>query len=292
MSKIKLLALDLDGTLLNSNGKIPEANRHAIRQAEERDVLVTIATGRRFRDAMPVGLELELNAPLITHNGALLKYAQTLETVAVSLLPNETIREILRVGREFGGDALLSADPHGKGTLFYDTVSEENIPLQKYIEWSRRLHGDDAEEAVHHVADLEEILDETETVHVSFSGKCGRMAHLEMILQSELDSIATVLTTVYPQMDFTLIDILPPDASKGIGLEKLAIINNLKPENVMVMGDNFNDLQMLEFAGTPVVMGNADPSLLEREEFYTTLSNDENGVAVAIEKFILGDFNG
>ncbi len=55
----------------------------------------------------------------------------------------------------------------------------------------------------------------------------------------------------------------------------------------MAMGDNFNDLQMLEFAGTPIVMGNADPSLLERQEFYTTLSNDENGVAVAIEKFIL-----
>jgi 5-amino-6-(5-phospho-D-ribitylamino)uracil phosphatase len=288
---IKLLALDLDGTLLNSRGKIPEANKRAIRQAEECGVLVTIATGRRFRDALPVGLELELNAPLITHNGALLKYAQTLETVAVSILSNDTIREILRVGREFGGDALLSADPRGKGTLLYDTISEENIPLQKYIAWSRTLHGDEAEEAVHHVENLEDVLDETETVHVSFSGKCEPMAQLEMIFQNELDSIANVLTTVYPRLDFTLIDILPPDASKGIGLEKLALINDLKPENVMAMGDNFNDLQMLEFAGTPVVLGNADPSLLEREEFYTTLSNDENGVAAAIEKFILGEFN-
>src|SRR5215212_6680645 len=112
---IKLLALDLDGTLLDSKGKIPVANTEAIRRAEEKGVLVTIATGRRFRDARPVGLQLQLNAPLITHNGALLKYAQTLETVAVSLLSSETVREILRVGREFGADALLSADPHGKG---------------------------------------------------------------------------------------------------------------------------------------------------------------------------------
>jgi hydroxymethylpyrimidine pyrophosphatase-like HAD family hydrolase len=111
-------------------------------------------------------------------------------------------------------------------------------------------------------------------------------------LQGELDSIATVLTTVYPHLDFTLIDILPPDASKGIGLEKLTLLNDLEAKNVMAMGDNFNDLQMLEFAGTPVVMGNASPELQTREEFYTTLSNDENGVAVAIEKFILGDFNG
>ncbi|HEX8288823.1 MAG TPA: Cof-type HAD-IIB family hydrolase [Pyrinomonadaceae bacterium] len=285
---IKLLALDLDGTLLNSKGVISEANKQAIKKAEERGVLVTIATGRRFRDARPVGLELELNAPLITHNGALLKYAQNLETVAASIISNETVREVLRVGREFGADALLSADPRGKGTLLYDTVSEDNIPLQKYIVWSKTLHGDEAEEAVMHVENLENVLDETETVHVSFSGKCEPMTHLEMILQSELDSAANVLTTVYPRLDFTLIDILPPDASKGIGLEKLTQIENLSAKNVMVCGDNFNDLHMLEYAGTPVVMGNADQSLLEREEFYTTTSNDENGVAVAIERFIFG----
>jgi 5-amino-6-(5-phospho-D-ribitylamino)uracil phosphatase len=289
MNQIKLLALDLDGTLLDSKGKIPDANTQAIRQAEEKGVLVTIATGRRFRDALPVGLQLALNAPLITHNGALLKYAQTLETVAVSLLSSATVREILRVGREFGADALLSADPHGKGTLLYERVSADNIPLQKYIVWSKHLHGDEAEEAVHHVPSLADVLGETETVHVSFSGKCAPMAHLEMILQSELSETATILTTVYPRLDFTLIDILPPDASKGIGLEKLAEIENLTRENVMVCGDNFNDLQMLEFAGTPVVMGNAAPALLENESFYQTLSNDENGVAAAIERFILSE---
>jgi hypothetical protein len=110
-----------------------------------------------------------------------------------------------------------------------------------------------------------------------------------MILQNELSDTATILTTRYPRLDFTLIDILPPDASKGIGLEKLAVIENLTPENVMVVGDNFNDLQMLEFAGTPVVMGNAAPELLENANFHQTLSNDENGVAAAIERFILSE---
>ncbi|HEY0657929.1 MAG TPA: HAD-IIB family hydrolase, partial [Pyrinomonadaceae bacterium] len=257
-----------------------------IRKAEEKGVLVTIATGRRFRDALPVGLELELNAPLITHNGALLKYAQTLETVAASIISTETAREILRVGREFGGDALLSADPHGKGVLFYDRVSAENVPLQKYIAWSKTLHGDEAESAVRHVENLEDVLDALETVHVSFSGTCAPMAEMEMILANELKDSATILTTRYPRLDFTLIDILPPDASKGTGVEKLTLIENLKRENVMVIGDNFNDLEMLEYAGTPVVMGNADPHLLEREGFHTTLSNDENGVALAIERFI------
>jgi len=285
---IKLLALDLDGTLLNSRGEIPEKNLEAIQRAEQIGVLVTIATGRRFRDALPVALQLKLNAPVVCHNGALLKYADTLENVAVSLLKKETVREILRVGKRFGGNALLSADPIGKGVLLYDTVSDDNVPLQKYIAWSKRLHGAEAEEAVHHVVNLEAVCGEIETVHISFSGTLAPMAELEMILRGELNDTATILTTVYPRLDFTLIDILPPDASKGVGVEKLALLNNLSAENVMAIGDNFNDLEMLEYAGTAVVMGNASPELLEREDFFSTLSNDENGVALAIEKFILG----
>ena len=289
---IKLLALDLDGTLLNSRGEISEINLEAIMQAEAKGVLVTIATGRRFRDALPVARQINLNAPLICHNGALLKYADTLETVAVSTLEKETVREVLRVGKEFGGDALVSADPNGKGVLLYDKISAENVPLQKYIQWSKRLHGAEAEEAVHHVKKLENVCDEIETIHISFSGACAPMRDLQKVLEGELKDTTNILTTVYPHLDFTLIDILPPDASKGVGVEKLALLNSLSAENVMVMGDNFNDLEMLEYAGTAVLMGNASPELLEREEFYTTLSNDENGVALAIEKFILGELNG
>jgi len=109
------------------------------------------------------------------------------------------------------------------------------------------------------------------------------------VLKTGLGDTVTVLPTIYPRRDFTLIDILPSDASKGKGVEKLALLNGLGSENVMTIGDNFNDLEMLEFAGTPVVMGNADPSLLERAEFYTTVTNDENGVAAAIEQFILSE---
>ena len=113
------------------------------------------------------------------------------------------------------------------------------------------------------------------------------MAEMQKILEDELKDSVNILATVYPQLDFTLLDILPPDASKGIGVEKLAALHGFSHENVMVCGDNFNDLEMLDFAGTPVVMGNAAPELQQREDFYTTLSNDENGVALAIERFIL-----
>lgn len=288
---IKLLALDLDGTTFDSSGHISDANRAAIRAAEDIGVLVTIATGRRFRDARPVGIDLRLNAPLITHNGALIKYGGSLETVACSLLSTEMTLEIIRVGKDLGGDALVSTDPHGLGTMLYDRISSENTPLQEYIRWSSRMHGDEVENSVEHVESLEAVIADHETVHISFSGRCSRMAELEIDLQRELGERITLLTTAYPSRDFTLIDILPIDASKGHGVAKLTELNDLTAENVMCIGDNFNDLEMLEYAGTPVVMGNAARELLERAEFYTTLSNDESGVAAAIERFILNQEN-
>jgi len=289
---IKLLALDLDGTTLDSTAQIPKANRKAIRAAEERGVLVTIATGRRFRDAQPLGLELELNAPLITHNGTLLKYARSEETVACSLLSTEMSLEIVRVGKDYGGDALVSTDPDGHGTLLYDRVSEDNLPLKKYLRWAENLHGGAVgREGVEHVPNLEDVLHEQEIVHISFSGTCDAMSAMLSVLNRELGHAVTILPTIYPQRDFTLIDILPADSSKGHGLARLAKLNDLRPENIMAIGDNFNDLEMLEYAGTSVVMGNADPRLLRKEEFYTTLSNDEAGVASAIERFILDQEN-
>ncbi|QQS33277.1 MAG: HAD family phosphatase [Acidobacteriota bacterium] len=285
---IKLLALDLDGTTLNSFGTVSAENRLAIRAAEEAGVLVTIATGRRFRDARPIGLELELNAPLISHNGGLLKYSETLATVHCSLLDTETALEVVSIGREIGGDALVSVDPHGIGKLLYDRVSEDNIPLRKYIRWAENLHGGVAgREGVEHVGSLSEAVQQNEVVHISFSGTCARMREVRATLESEFQGTVTILATIYEELDFTLLDILPPDASKGHGVRHLAELHGFTAENVMVIGDNFNDLEMLEYAGTPVIMGNADPSLLEQGEFYTTLSNDEHGVADAIERFIL-----
>lgn len=289
---IKLLALDLDGTTLNSQGQISEANAAAIRAAEERGVLVTIATGRRFRDARPVGLELGLNAPLITHNGALLKFAESAETVHCSVLSPETSLEIVRVGKELGGDALVSVDPNGVGTLLYDRVSDDNIALKKYLRWAENLHGEGpGREGVERVPLLDDVVADEKVVHISFSGTCEPMSALEADLRDALGDSVTLLATIYPKLDFTLLDILPPDASKGHGVARLAELNGLQPDEVMAMGDNYNDLEMLDYAGTAVVMGNADPKLLERGEFYTTLSNEESGVAAAIERFILNQEN-
>lgn len=286
---IRFLALDLDGTLLTSRGELSERNRRAIEEARERGVRVAVVTGRRFRDARPLALELGLDVPVISHNGALTKHARTLETVSVRLLPLAAAREVLRIGREQNLDVMISDDADGLGVLVYDHINEENDAFRRYISWSRRIHGDEAEEAVRRVARLEEYLDH-EPVHISFSGTCAAMEALGEVLKCELGESIKALATVYPKMDFTLIDILHPQASKGAGVAAAASEAGITREEVMAVGDNFNDLEMLEFAGTGVLMGNADASLRrEKTSLHVTATNDEDGVAQAIEKFILNN---
>src|SRR5690349_8671252 len=127
---IRLIALDLDGTLLNSSGEISDRNRLALVEARELGVQVAVVTGRRFRDSRPIALELGLDVPLIAHNGALTKHAKTLETVSVLPLPLAAARNALRVGRQAGADALVSDDYQGYGLLVYDHISGDNTAVQ------------------------------------------------------------------------------------------------------------------------------------------------------------------
>lgn len=284
---ISFLALDLDGTLLDSHGRISERNRSAIDQAREQGVGVALVTGRRFRDSRPIALELGLDIPLISHNGALTKHAATLQTVSVLPLPLAAAREALRVGRAAGADALLSDDYEGLGVLVYDHLRGDNTAAQKYVAWARRLHGEEeGANAVRQVNSLEEYLDH-DPIHLAFSGGCVEMDHLEETLKTELGAKVKILGTKYLEQDFTLLDILNPAASKGAGVAAAAAELGAAREEIMAIGDNYNDLEMLLFAGVGVVMANAPLSLREIAGLHPTASNREDGVALAIEQFIL-----
>jgi Cof subfamily protein (haloacid dehalogenase superfamily) len=283
---IRLIALDLDGTLLDSRGELSERNREALGAARARGVSIALVTGRRFRDARPLALALGLDVPLISHNGALTKHARTLETVSAVLMPVEAARAVVGIGRAHGADALVSDDHVGEGTLVYDHVSEGNTALAKYIAWTRGVVGDDAARAIRRVPSLEEYLDH-DPLHVAFSGGCSAMERLAEAMRRELGDAVKLLLTLYPTTDFALLDILHPAASKGAGLAAVAAEQGLRREEVMAVGDNFNDIEMLEWAGTGVVMGNAEPPLRERADFYVTATNDDDGVAVAIARFVL-----
>lgn len=283
---IRLVALDLDGTLLNSRGELTGRNRAAIAEARRRGVSVALVTGRRFRDARPLALELGLDVPVIAHNGALTKHARTLETVAALLMPAEAARAVVRLGRAHGADALVSDDHTGEGVLLYDHISEGNTALAKYIAWSRRVVGEGAAASIRKVESLEDYLDH-DPLHVAFSGGCAAMERLGELMSEELGGAVKQLLTLYPKADFALLDVLHPSASKGAGLAAVASEQGVTREEILAVGDNFNDLEMLEYAGTGVLMGNAEPPLRARGDFHTTATNDEDGVAEAIERYVL-----
>src|SRR5215203_2132427 len=240
---IRLIALDLDGTLLDSRGELSAGNRAAIDEARARGVAVALVTGRRFRDARPLALELGLDVPVIAHNGALTKHAHSLETVAAVLMPVEAARAVVRVGREHGADALVSDDHVGAGLLVYDHVSPGNTALAKYIEWSRRVVGEEAAAAIRQVGSLEAYLDH-DPLHIAFSGGCAAMERLAEVMKEELNGGVRLLLTLYPKMDFALLDVLHPEASKGAGLAAVAAEQGLTRDAAMAVGDNFNDLEM------------------------------------------------
>jgi len=283
---IRLLALDLDGTLLNSRGEVTPGTREALARTREKGVKIAVVTGRRFRDARPLALELGVDVPVIAHNGALTRHAQTLELVAMIPLPVSAAREALRIGREMNADLLVSDEHNGRGILVYDHSSRNNAALLRYVAWAKRVHGDKQQDTVIEVPLLEEYLDH-DPVHVAFSGYCEPMAELELVLRQQMSDQVKIFRTVYPELNFTLLDLVHPEVSKGVGVAAAANDLRINRTDVMAIGDNFNDLEMLRFAGVGVVMGNADPELRNLPGLYTTASNDEDGVAEAIERFIL-----
>ncbi|MEW6731194.1 MAG: Cof-type HAD-IIB family hydrolase [Acidobacteriota bacterium] len=274
--RIKLLALDIDGTLLNSQHKLTPRTIQSVQRVVEAGVQVVLVTGRRFHAARPFAAELGLQLPLITHNGALTKNAETLEVINYHPLDGELARELVLLGRHYQADTLCCDDPVGEGFIVFDQISPENLRLRRYLDLYR--------EYAREVSDLYSYI-ENAPIQIFYCGPCAPMDRLMQRLESELTDRAKLTVTTYPAGDMTILDVINPICSKGSGLEYLATSLNIVREEIMAIGDNRNDLEMLSYAGLPVVMENAEASL-KGYGFVTTASNDADGVAEAIDRFI------
>ena len=274
---IKLLALDIDGTLLNRKSKVTPRVREALDQAQAQGVQIALVTGRRFSSARPIVEELELSIPLVSHNGALTKNITTLETIQYHPFENATACDVIRLGREHKADIICCDDPHGLGTMVMEGFSPENRALEMYLKkyW----------DSVVEVPDLLAYL-QHDPIQIMFSGTCDRMDEFCAQLEISIGAQARVFQTRYRQFDLTIVDVISPAASKGEAVAELARVHNIAQAEVMAVGDNHNDLPMLRYAGVGVVMANAEDEL-KQLGFELTASNEEDGVAVAIEKFIL-----
>ncbi|HKX30327.1 MAG TPA: Cof-type HAD-IIB family hydrolase [Blastocatellia bacterium] len=275
---IKLLALDIDGTLLTPRGELSARNQAALHKARLAGVEVVLVTGRRFDSARLLLQDLRLELPVISHNGALSKDPLSLETFDLHSLEVEVAREIVLTARGAGIDMICCWDePLGVGVMVFDYVSETNVLLRRYLEKYR--------DSVVEVADLIGYIDRP-PIQIMFSGPCEPMDRFAEDLQSVMRERIQIFKTRYPAADLTILDALSVRASKGQSLAKFAGQRGIAREEVMAIGDNHNDLPMLQYAGLGVLMANAEEEL-KQMGFVMTSSNNEDGVAEAIEKFIL-----
>ncbi|MGH9754107.1 MAG: Cof-type HAD-IIB family hydrolase [Blastocatellia bacterium] len=274
---IKLLALDIDGTLLTPRGAITPRNSEAINMARQSGVQIVLVTGRRFNSARELAQRLDMDAPLISHNGALTKNIETLETLDYHPLDIEIARAIISFGRECGVDMICCDDPDGLGKMVIEGVSEENKSLHRYLDKYR--------DSVNVVSDLLEYVDH-QPIQIMFSGCCDPMDDFAAALKTAIGERIQLFKTRYRSADLTILDALSLTASKGASLAAIAKKHGVAREEIMAIGDNHNDLTMLCYAGLGVVMANAEDEL-KRMGFELTSSNEEDGVAEAIEKHIL-----
>jgi hydroxymethylpyrimidine pyrophosphatase-like HAD family hydrolase len=214
---------------------------------------------------------------VISSNGAVTRSLSG-ETFHRDMLPAQTCRELCGSMREFRGNTVLTFDKETKGALVLEHMNELNGSIQRWLEKNLSY--------IDFVVPIEDALS-TDPIQAMFCGPIARMRQaLDVLAASKL--AVSILRTEYPVRDLSIVDVLNEGCSKGHSLERWANYRGIAREQVMAIGDNYNDVEMLAFAGLPFIMGNASEEL-RRNGWAVTLPNDQSGVAAAIEQVMGGD---
>lgn len=264
---IKMIAVDLDGTLLNSKHKLSERNKKAIKKAMEKGVQVVIATGKTRFSAESLIEELGLTAPGVYSQGLVIYNGDG--TVKTSTVMDKTI--LRRI--------ITFAEDRGFGVLAY---SENRILARRADEVAEKI-AEYGEPMAESVGSLQNILDSTKINKVILYGQESKIPALRWQLSKQLDG-QVHLTRAQVK---GILEVLPSNTSKGKGVMRVMKDLNIPPENTLAIGDGENDVEMLKAVGTSVAMGNAVQALKDVAG-QVVGSNDEDGVAQAIEMFVTG----
>jgi len=281
---VRLVAIDMDGTLLQTFERAvsPRCAR-ALRAAQEAGITVAIATGRRTAYTEPLleGLGLRADMPLITSNGAV---TRTLggEPIDRCQMESRIARGLCALLRGYGA-MVFTFDRPGRGELVLEDLDQAQGRIALWVEANRN--------AIEVVKPLENaLIDGEDPIQGMVTGGLSKMRHAEKALQaSEWAGACACVRTEYPGRDLSILDLLPMGVSKGRALERLAARLGIDRKETMAIGDNWNDVDMLEWAGQGVMMGNAARELramAKMRGWKQTLPNDEDGVAVVLEAAI------
>ncbi len=308
----RLIALDLDGTLLNSSGQVSSRNRAALELAQNSGVEIVISTGRRHSFAMQAlrDLGLKPRSAVISSNGAVIR-ALSSDLIHRSHLQLSTALWLCDYLNDYRNGLVLTFDltgPDGndsRGALIVQNIDRIHSSIGRWMRANRRyiLQANPIEEALQPGRELPIQMMLCGPIEPMQRAEAHLVQHPRVIpvgdqeLASEAshagdgDAEAALHRTTYPETDLTLLDILPAGCSKASALGRLANLRGIGHEEIMAIGDNWNDLAMLRLAGEPALMCNAPEDLrsLAIAKGWTLLpSNDHDGVATAIEAAFAG----
>ena len=277
----RLVAIDMDGTLLPTfSQKVNTRNILALRAAQTAGITVAIATGRRTNYVAPLldNIGLREDMPLITSNGAV---TRTLGGISIDRchLEARVARGLCSLLRPYG-TLVFTFDKAGRGELILEDLEQAHHRIEMWVEANR--------DSIEQIRPLERALgDGNDPIQGMVTGSLERMKQAELALKaSEWHGLCECVRTEYPARDLSILDLLPPGVSKGWALERLAARLGIDRKETMAIGDNWNDVDMLEWAGQAVLMGNAAAELrgmAKMRGWKQAPTNDHDGVAVIIE---------
>ena len=278
---IRLVAIDMDGTLLPTlSAEVSRRNAQTLRAAQQAGVTVVIATGRRAAYTAPLlgGLGLRADTPLITSNGAVSRMLGG-ELIDRCHLEARVARGLCGVLRGFGS-VVFTFDRPGRGELVLEDLEQAHGRIALWVEANR--------DAIEVVKPLEDALpDGDDPIQGMAAGSVSKMREAEAALKaSEWADACASVRTEYPARDLAILDLLPPGVNKGWALERLAKRLGVDRRETMAIGDNWNDVNMLEWVGQAVLMGNAARELramAKMRGWKQAPVNDDDGVAVVLE---------
>jgi Cof subfamily protein (haloacid dehalogenase superfamily) len=278
--KYKMLVTDMDYTLLNKEKKVSDRNRKALERAIEKGVHMVVATGRIYTSARIYAKLLGLSTPIIASNGAIIREAafnnpkDTEKTIFKDILNQDAAREMIRLCHKYG----LYCHFFTENTIYSEKLV--NVSL-RYTEWNKYI-GEEDRVKVKIISDAEGIFEEAKSEIL----KAVVIDEDDERIQRVRDGIMeTGIVSVSQSMKHNL-EVMNKGVTKGNAVMILAQMYGIDREEIIAIGDNENDISMIEYAGVGVAMGNAEESL-KRVADHITGDYQEDGVAEAIEKFIL-----
>jgi Cof subfamily protein (haloacid dehalogenase superfamily) len=274
--RIRLVALDLDGTLLDPSGHLGDDVRRAVAELVRAELRVIVCTGRRFRTALPVAERLELNGPIVIHNGAVVKDIASGKTLQHAYLPAALYPGVLGLMRQ-QGPPLVYVDSYHEGTDILTEGIGRAHPFQ-------REYLDDNGEHVREVEDLAAAR-HSEVIMLSTMGDDESLGRLRDRADLELGTSIRTHRLINKNYRGQILEFLSPGSGKWTALERLATAAGIAPEEIAAVGDDTNDAEMIARAGFGIAMGNAAPEA-RRAAQLVVRGNGEGGLVEAIERVL------